>query len=338
KYGYRMPAEWELHEGIWLAWPYREETFPRLQDVAVTYTRMIHAIHLHERVHLLVRHAPMEAHVSTVLQNAGVRMDRVDLHMTDYADVWLRDSGPTFVINRREKKLALVGWKFNAWGEKYSELVRDEAIPIRLKEMLGLPLFKPGIILEGGSIDVNGRGVVMTTEQCLLNPNRNPTMSRREIERYLQEYLGMEQVLWLQEGIAGDDTDGHIDDIARFADPKTILCAVEEDRGDENFSNLQGNLHILQKARDQEGNPFRIIPVPMPDHIERDTRLPASYLNFYIGNQVVLVPVFGVENDARALDIISKAFPKRDVVGIDCQALVQGLGTLHCVSQQQPVI
>jgi agmatine deiminase len=231
----------------------------------------------------------------------------------------------------------MVGWKFNAWGEKYIELIRDSAIPSLLQKHLGFPLFEPGIVLEGGSIEVNGNGVVITTEQCLLHPSRNPNLSREELGQYLREYLGISTVLWLGEGIAGDDTDGHIDDVARFADPTTILCAVEEDVTDENFRPLQDNVLRLQQARSPNGDPFRIVPVPMPDRIEDpEGRLPASYLNFYTGNQVVLVPQFGSPRDILARQVIGKAFPGRSVVGIDCRQLVEGMGTLHCVTQQQP--
>ncbi|MDD1677949.1 MAG: agmatine deiminase family protein [Methanomicrobiales archaeon] len=337
KYGYTMPAEWEAHEAVWLAWPHSRDTFPHLEEVEATYVQMIQALRRSERVELLVPDDELETAVRPRLGPGDASDASLEITVTPYADVWFRDYGPTFVVNREDHSLAMVGWKFNAWGEKYTALMQDTVIPSVLQRKLHLPLCEPGIVLEGGSIDVNGLGVVMTTEQCLLHPNRNPTLSRKELERYMREYLGTTVVLWLREGIAGDDTDGHIDDIARFVDPATILCASEEDPMDENFALLQENLRILQMARDQKGDPFRIIPVPMPGRRE-DTggRLPASYLNFYTGNRVVLVPQFGDTRDRQAREILATAFPGRSVIGIDCRALVEGMGTLHCVTQQQP--
>jgi agmatine deiminase len=339
KQGFAMPAEWEAHAGVWLAWPHNRVTFPHLEEVETTYIQMIRTLRQSEKVNLLVPDYRMKAQVLVLLGPNDPKDEPISITVVPYADVWFRDYGPTFVSNRERQRLAMVGWKFNAWGEKYTDLIQDDTIPSRLKEQLGIPLFEPGIVLEGGSIEVNGKGMVMTTEQCLLHPNRNPTLSRQELERYLGEYLGVTTVLWLGEGIAGDDTDGHIDDIARFADPITILCAVEEDAADENFRPLQENLSRLRQARTPEGAPFRIIPVPMPHRIDdAGSRLPASYLNFYIGNRVVLVPQFGDPRDVQAREIVGNAFPDRSVVGIDCRRLVEGMGTLHCVTQQQPQV
>jgi agmatine deiminase len=337
KYGYVMPAEWELHDAVWLAWPYNRDTFPHLEEVETTYAQIIQALRQSERVMLLVPNADLEKRIWESLELNNPVGEPVKTVIAPYTDVWFRDYGPTFVINREERTSALVGWKFNAWGEKYTELMRDTVIPTLLQEKLRLPLFEPGIVLEGGSIEVDGRGTVMTTEQCLLNPNRNPTLSRKELERYLQEYLGVTTVLWLKEGIAGDDTDGHIDDIARFADTGTILCAVEEDTRDENFRPLQENLTRLRHARKTDGDPYRIIPVPMPPRMDDgEGRLPASYLNFYIGNRIVLVPQFGDPRDEQARIMLGNVFPGRRVTGIDCRWLVEGMGTLHCITQQQP--
>jgi agmatine deiminase len=248
-------------------------------------------------------------------------------------DAWIRDYGPTFVINRERREIAMVKWIFNAWGEKYDDLLDDNRIPSEINEMLRLPVFEPGIVLEGGSIEVNGNGTVLTTEQCLLNKNRNPRLSQPEIQEYLREYLNVQQVLWLKEGIVGDDTDGHIDDIARFVDEKTVVCAVEEDRSDQNYDVLQDNYERLR------GMVPNVIPLPMPGYVgERDGRLPASYANFYIGNHAVVVPIFGHSNDARALNIIRQCFPGRRVVGVHATAMVHGLGTIHCCSQQEPRI
>lgn len=337
KSGYTMPAEWEPHDAVWLAWPYNRNTFPHLKEVERTYIQMIQALQLSEKVMLLVPDDQFVLRVRELLEPNEFGGNPVVTSVIPYVDIWLRDSGPMFLVNRTENASALVGWKFNAWGEKYSELMKDAIIPTLLQKKLQLPLFEPGIVLEGGSIDVNGKGTVMTTEGCLLHPNRNPKISKQELERYLQEYLGVTTVIWLGEGIAGDDTDGHIDDIARFADPVSILCAVEEDEMDENYQPLKDNIERLRHARDSNGEPFRIIPVPMPSRVEgAEGRLPASYLNFYIGNRIVLVPQFGDPRDAQAREILGNAFPTRSVIGIDCRHMVEGMGTLHCVTQQQP--
>lgn len=238
---------------------------------------------------------------------------------------------------RNKKNLAMVHWIFNAWGGKYEELAKDTKIPEIMNEKLALRCFKPGIVLEGGSIDVNGKGTLLTTEQCLLNKNRNPSLSKEQIGAYLKDYLGVSHIIWLKEGIVGDDTDGHVDDIARFVDPTTVLCAYEEDEDDENHAPLKENYELLLKSKDQDGNDLKIIKLPMPGFVgDEKGRLPASYANFYIGNKAVLVPVFGHENDKKALAIIQKAFPGRKAVGINCADLLHGLGTIHCISQQQP--
>lgn len=232
----------------------------------------------------------------------------------------------------------MVAWNFNAWGGKYCELMGDVKIPCHIARDLGIRCFRPGIVLEGGSIDVNGSGTLMTTEQCLLNPNRNPHMSRWDMEFYLREYLGVRKIIWLRRGIAGDDTDGHVDDVARFVSPRRVVLAFEEDKDDENHEPLRENYEILKHETDQDGNPLEVIRLPMPGYVGDEERLPASYANFYIGNRAVLVPVFGHRNDARALSIIGALFPDRKVVGIDALAMVYGLGTIHCVTQQQPAV
>ncbi|RXE57205.1 peptidyl-arginine deiminase [Methanoculleus taiwanensis] len=334
--GYAMPAEWERHDAIWLSWPHDTESFPDLAAVEASYVSLIAAIHRDEAVNLLVTGAEMKGRVAALLQAAGVAGDRISFYATPYADVWFRDYGPTFVVNREERRIALVNWTFNAWGGKYDELLRDDGIPLVINRELNLPVFTPGIVMEGGSIEVNGKGTVLTTQQCLLNRNRNPHLSRTELEGYLRDYLGIRHVIWLKDGIAGDDTDGHIDDIARFVNPTTVLCALEDDETDENYALLRENYEILKASTDQDGNPLTVVPLPMPGRVGGERRLPASYTNFYIGNNTVLVPVFGHRNDERALAVIRGVFPDREVVGIDCTAMVHGLGTLHCISQQQP--
>ncbi|MCJ7443190.1 MAG: agmatine deiminase family protein [Methanotrichaceae archaeon] len=337
-HGYHMPAEWEKHDAIWLSWPYNLDSFPQIEEVEKTYITIIKAICESEMVNLLVKDEMMQAEVIKMLAKSKITLKRIRFHLGDYADVWFRDYGPTFLVDESRKKLAMVNWMFNAWGEKYPELINDNRIPSFMNEDLNLKCFKPDLILEGGSIDVNGNGTVLTTEQCLLNKNRNPGISKNEIEAYLREYLGITKVIWLNQGIVGDDTDGHVDDIARFASPTTVFCAYEQDREDENYSMLKENYEILNSEVDQDGNRLKVIKLPMPGFIGRNGRLPASYANFYIGNESVLVPVFEHDNDQTALKIIQEIFPNRRVVGINCIELVQGLGTIHCISLQQPSI
>ncbi len=336
--GYHMPAEWEPHDAVWLSWPHDRETFPDLAAVELAYVEIIARLQRSETVNLLVTGERMRTRVEAMLGEEGVDVEGVRFHIVDYADVWFRDYGPTFVVNPATESLAMVHWTFNAWGGKYPELKGDTRIPLLINRDLDLPVFTPGIVMEGGSIEVNGRGTVITTEACLLNPNRNPDLSREEIEAYLEAYLGADHVIWLKQGIAGDDTDGHVDDIARFVNPTTVLCALEENEDDVNYQVLKENYAILKASTDQDGNPLTVIPLPMPGVVGGEERLPASYANFYIGNTVVLVPVFGRPNDEIALTRIQQVFPDREVVGIHCTAMVRGFGAIHCISQQQPSV
>jgi agmatine deiminase len=266
-----------------------------------------------------------------------VELARVRFHLHDYADIWFRDYGPSFVVNRDAKQLAMTKWTFNAWGNKYETLRKDGGVPHFMNETMQLPMFERGIVMEGGSFEVNGCGTLMTTEQCLLHPNRNPKLSKAEIEQYLSDSLGVRHFIWLKEGIAGDDTDGHIDDIARFVNPTTVLCARQPEESDTDHGVLEENFRLLEAATDQDGKKLRVISMPVPDWVGDDEgRLPASYANFYIGNTKVLVPLFDTENDAAALEVIQSVFPDRKVVGINAKYLVYGLGTFHCMSQQQP--
>lgn len=338
KLGYYMPAEWERHDAIWLSWPHDPITFPdRVEKAENTYVEIIHAIMDSENVNLFVRDDSMQKRAERLFKKDGVNPDSIIFHKYDYADVWFRDYGPIFLINKNSGRLAMTHWIFNAWGGKYETLMKDTNIPEFINQKMGLPCFKPGIVLEGGSIDVNGIGILLTTEQCLLNKNRNPNLTKSEIEDYLKEYLGVSQIIWLKNGIEGDDTDGHIDDIARFVNPETVLCVYEEDKNDENHPILHENYEILLNSKNNEGNGLNVIKLPTPGYIgDEEGRLPASYANFYIGNKVVLVPVFGHKNDKEALEIIQRQFPNRRVIGIDSSNLVYGLGTIHCISQQQP--
>jgi agmatine deiminase len=359
-----MPAEWHRHTATWLTWPKDPETWPgRLPQVEEIFLRIMAALAPHETVNLLVDDEEAEASVRRRFPFPGA--ENIRCHQIPTVDSWIRDYGPNFLVldklkfvaNARaaspgatDDKLEFVGqglayndWIFNAWGNKYEELKKDNSIPARLESLLDVPRFEPGIVMEGGSIEVNGAGCVIATEQCLLNPNRNSHLSRGEIEQYLKSYLGVEKVLWLGEGIVGDDTDGHIDDIARFVAPDVIVCALEEDPEDANYKLLQDNLRRLRTMTDVQGRLFEIVTLPMPGVVggastaARDLdRLPASYANFYIANNVVLAPIFGHANDARALETLQSLFRDRRVVGINCEPLVWGMGTIHCVTQQQP--
>ncbi len=344
KLGYVMPAEWERHDATWLAWPHDPETFPRrVKRVEKIYLEMIEALHRGEKVCLFVRDPKTKARVTELLRQRRINLESIDLHVWDYADVWFRDYGPIFLVNKNKGGMAIVHWIFNAWGEKYKDLIRDTQIPYIISREMKLAYCRPGMVLEGGAVDVNGEGTLMTTEQCLFHEGRNPYLSKSDIESYLKDYLGASHIIWLKSGIAGDDTDGHIDNLARFVNPRTVLCAYEENEKDENYSVLVDNYHTLLGSKDQDGNKLNVIKMPMPNPILRvvrgkKMRLPASYLNFYIANKVVLVPIFGDEKDNLALRIIRGQFPQRRVIGINCTDLLYGLGTVHCVTQQQPAI
>ena len=342
--GYFMPAEWERHDGTWMSWPYDSETFPnRVKKIESVYVKMILALSKNEIVNLFVTDLKMKEKVKKILKQKGVDLHKIKFHVWNYVDVWFRDYGPVFVLNKEKKQIAFVRWIFNAWGEKYKELMHDTQIPDVINDRLQLNNFRPGIVLEGGSVDVNGKGTILTTEQCLLNKNRNPHLSKAEIEKYLSSYFGGTNAIWLKGGVAGDDTDGHIDNLARFANPRTVLCAFEEDKSDENHGILKQNYEILLESTDQDGKKLKIIKMPMPPVIlstvrGEKTRLPASYLNFYVANKVVLVPTYEHKNDKLAQKIIQKVFPGRKVVGIDCRDLIYGMGAIHCVVQQQPSV
>lgn len=339
--GFYMPAEWHPHTATWLTWPKDPVTWPdRVPQVQEIYLQMLEALTPSEIVNLLIDDQETE---DVVRQRCNFESaSNIRFHQIETVDSWIRDYGPNFLINKNGE-LAFNDWIFNAWGDKYEDLKKDDRIPEFLGRQLKVHRFEPGIVMEGGSIEVNGNGCVLTTEQCLLNKNRNPQLSREQVEQYLKDYLGVVKVLWLNEGIVGDDTDGHIDDIARFVSPDTIVTVVEEDPSDANYELLQDNLHRLQTMTDSNDNPFKIVTLPMPGIVggeSTDTRnldrLPASYANFLIANNVVLAPVFGHANDNRAVETLQQVFTDRKVVPINCEPLVWGMGTIHCVSQQQP--
>jgi agmatine deiminase len=366
--GYRMPAEWEPHRATWLTWPRRDGiSFPgRFDTIPQYWVRMVELLSAHEEVHINAFDAEHETEIRQRLGGSrGLEHDRVFLHRFPAYEPWCRDHGPIFVtrdaaatahstttltslpfapggtssIGRAPSlELAVVDWGYNAWGGKYPPYDLDDAVPQHVARYLGVPLFQPAMVLEGGSIDVNGRGTLLTTEACLLNPNRNPHLTRDQIEQTLRDYLGVAKILWLGDGIAGDDTDGHIDDLARFVNTTTVVTVVEDDPADANFKPLQDNLRRLRGMTDQDGQPLKLVTLPMPRPLYHEgQRLPACYANFYIGNSVVLVPTFDDPNDEPALATLQTLFPDRRVAGIAAIDLIWGLGAFHCVTQQQPI-
>jgi len=340
-HGWRMPAEWEPHAATWLSWPHDPLTFPgRVEAAEDCYRQMIRALASGERVNLLVKDDETHGRVADWLR--AERLKNVVLWDIPPADVWFRDYGPIFVKRDVEgttrAEVAATKWTFNAWGDKYDSLLPDTNIPWALQPHLGMPFFETGLVMEGGSLEVNGCGTLMTSEQCLLNENRNPDLGKEQIEQALADHLGVRHFLWLGDGIEADDTDGHIDDIARFVAPRRVVAVCEDDEEDANFTPLADNLARLRKMTDQDGQPLEIIELPTPGWFGDDEgRLPASYANFYIGNRVVLLPTFGHANDAKATDIVQRLFPTRTVVPIYAGDLVYGMGTFHCVTQQQPL-
>jgi agmatine deiminase len=336
--GFRMPAEWERQEAVWLSWPHKRSTWPGgFRPIPSIFAVVAAEISRREKVRINLA-APQQARARALVARAGAEMGRVEFfdHPTD--DAWCRDHGPIFVRRPGSGEVAVTDWRFNSWGGKYPPFERDNRIPALVARALGLRRFANRMVLEGGSIDVNGTGLLLTTEACLLNPNRNPGRGRAEIERQLRDYLGVEKVLWLGEGIAGDDTDGHVDDLARFFGATGIVAAVAPAPRDPNHRALSENLERLRSLRTPGGRRFRIVQLPMPAPIRRQGRLlPASYANFLIINGAVLMPAFRQpRRDREAAEVLASCFPGRQVVPIDCLELVWGLGTLHCISQQQP--
>ena len=353
--GYRMPAEWEPHAATWLAWPHNAEDWPgKFGPIPWVYVEIVRALARAERVEILVGGKKAERRAAAMLDRAGVDLAQVGFHKARTDRVWLRDSGPSFVVRPTDPAdpggLGLVHWHFNAWA-KYDNYQHDRHVPRAINKVLSdherwKPRVDPGdggkpirVVLEGGSIDVNGRGTVLTTEECLLSDvqARNPKLTRAQVEGALADHLGTTHVVWLDKGIVGDDTHGHVDDLARFVDPNTIVTVVEHDADDANYQILRDNLDRLHAAVDQDGKPFRVVELPMPRPLVFEgQRLPASYANFYIANGLVLVPTFNDPADRVALNTLAEVFPDREVVGIHAVDLVWGLGTLHCLTQQQP--
>ena len=336
--GYRMPAEWEPHAATWLSWPRRTGiSFPGAYDrVLPTFREMVAALVTSEPVCINVMNGAHEAEARAALE--GVAMERVTFYTIPTNEPWCRDHGPIFLTRKQQPQLAVIDWGHNAWGGKYPPFDLDDVVPTRVAQALGLPVYDGGMILEGGSIDVNGTGALLTTESCLLNENRNPGMTREQIEQRMRDFLGVQDIFWLSRGTEGDDTDGHIDNLARFVNERTVLAIVEEDESSANYEPLQENLARLREIR-IGGEPLEIVLLPTSAKMEReDLVLPASYANFYIANEVVLVPTYNDANDAAAIATIQSAFPSRRVTPIDCGELIWGLGAFHCLTQQQPAV
>ncbi|HXB62698.1 MAG TPA: agmatine deiminase family protein [Acidobacteriaceae bacterium] len=345
--GYRMPAEWGAHASTWIAWPHNAEDWPgKFQPIPWVYAEIVRHLSGVEDVHILISGDAEEKRATNILKRAGANLARLHFHAWETDRVWLRDSGPIFVKNA-EGKIALTDWKFNAWA-KYKNWLRDDRIPVHVANHYEMHAFQPHVhhegcphrlVLEGGSIDVNGVGDLLTTEECLLSEvqQRNPGISKAQMEMAFSEYLGIDRVIWLNRGCAGDDTHGHVDDIARFVGENTIAACFEENIHDENHLPLAENLERLHAARNRHGKPFKIVQLPMPAPVVFEgQRLPASYANFYIANGLVLMPTFNDANDRHALNILAEQFPTRKIVGIHCGDFIWGLGAIHCMTQQEP--
>ncbi len=338
-----MPAEWEPHQATWLAWPHEKGDWPgKFAPIPWVYGEIVRRLARVERVRILVNDAEAQQSVQHVLRKCGADLDAVEFFRAPTNRSWTRDYGPIFVKNGRGE-IALTNWQFNGWA-KYNNWKKDDGVTAKLAPKLKLPAWEPThngrrVVLEGGSIDVNGRGTLLATEECLLSrvQARNPGLGREELQQVFRDYLGATHVLWLKNGIAGDDTHGHVDDLARFVGPATVVAAIEEDKSDANYEPLRENVALLREMKAQDGRPLRVETLPMPEPVYFDgQRLPASYANFYIANRLVLVPTFNDPNDRLALDTLAGLFPGREVVGIASRDLVLGLGTLHCMTQQQP--
>jgi agmatine deiminase len=351
--GYRLPAEWEPHEATWLSWPHKEASWPgKIDRIFPVYAQMVAALARSETVHINVNNAEMEAAACRVLEQAGGGTgagSNISFHRFPTNDAWCRDHGAIFLTRRNDTRLAgesspsaarlATDWDYNAWGDKYPPYDLDNLIPAKMADLLGTPSKKGEMVLEGGSIDSNGAGLLLTTESCLLNPNRNPHLTRVQIEARLVEFLGVEKILWLGDGIVGDDTDGHIDDITRFVGNRVVVTAIEEDPADENYKPLRDNLRRLESMSDLDSRPLEIVTIPMPPPVVHEgQRLPASYANFYIANTIVLLPTYHHPNDERARATLATLFPTREIIGLDCTDIIWGLGAFHCLTQQVPAV
>lgn len=341
EYGYYFPAEFAPHEATWLSWPHKEATWPgKIDAIYPSYCQFIKYLTLSEKVRINVSNDAMKIVAIQHLEKAGVAVAGVEFFMHPTNDAWCRDHGPAFLINpAADIKKIIVDWRYNAWGNKYPPYDLDDVIPTLIGNHFSIPVYNPGIVMEGGSVEFNGKGSLLTSTACLLNQNRNPALNQSRIENFLYDFYGVEQVLWVDEGIVGDDTDGHIDDTVRFINEDTVITVIEENKEDANYALLQTNLKQLKVMRLLNGKQLNIIELPMPDEIIYEgQRLPASYANFYISNGHVIVPTFRSRKDEKAIRIIAACFPDREVVGIDSTDIIWGLGSFHCLSQQEPLV
>lgn len=338
--GYYFPAEFAKHEAIWLSWPHKEASWPgKIDEIYPYYCAFIKEVSKSEIVRINVANEAMKKFATDHLKKASADLSRIEFYFNPTNDAWCRDHGPAFLINPSDKTKVIVDWNYNAWGNKYPPYDLDDVVPTLIGNHFKLPVFNPGIVMEGGSVEFNGKGTILTSKACLLNKNRNPHLNREQIEKYLYDYYGAEQILWVDEGIVGDDTDGHIDDTVRFVNEDTVLSVIETDKQDENYELLQDNLQQLKKMRLLNDKQLNIVELPMPDAvIYENQRLPASYANFYIANHAVIVPTFRCKKDDEALQIIQSCFKDREIVGIDSTDIIWGLGSFHCLSQQEPAI
>jgi agmatine deiminase len=338
--GYHFPAEFAKHSATWLSWPHKEASWPgKIDTIYPVYAEFIKRVAEGEKVNINVLNEAMKQKAWGYLQKAGADLSQVEFFFHPTNDAWCRDHGPAFLINPKEKKKMIVDWGYNAWGGKYPPFDLDDVIPTLIATHYNIPVVHPGIVMEGGSVEFNGRGTLLTTKACLLNPNRNPHLNQAQIEKYLINYYGVNHILWLGDGIVGDDTDGHIDDLTRFVNEDTVVTIVESNKQDDNYDLLQENLKELKKLRLENGKQMNIVELPMPAAVVyEDMRLPASYANFYISNRYVVVPTFRDKNDDRALDILQQCFSDRKVLGLDSTDIIWGLGSFHCLSQQEPAI
>lgn len=333
--GFRMPAEWEPHAATWLSWPHNRDTWPDdFEAVEQSWATLARTIAAAEPVRIVAA-AALHARISRILPGAS----NISLVNVATDDAWIRDYGPTFLVDDSCHQIAAVDWRFDAWGKKYSPCDADDAVVTRLTKALGCERFPSEWVIEGGALEVNGQGTLIATRDCLLDPRRNPNVSPSRLEKHLARYLAIRNIVWLSGALAGDDTDGHVDQVARFVNPTTIVCAAETNRRDANYEALSRNRRVLESARDQKGKRFRIVPLPMPKPVfHGSVRLPASYANFYIANGLVVVPAFDDPMDLVARQILDEQFPDRRAVSVPSRLIVRGLGAVHCITSQQPMV
>jgi agmatine deiminase len=339
--GYYFPAEFAKHFATWLSWPHKEASWPgKIETIFPVYAQFIKLVAEGERVHINVVDEKMKEKALSHLHKVNADLKNIQFFIHPTNDAWCRDHGPAFLVNPiAEQKKVIVDWGYNAWGGKYPPFDLDDNIPTLIAKHYDMPVWYPGIVMEGGSVEFNGKGTLITTTSCLLNENRNPHLNQKQIEEFLCSYYGVTNILWLGDGIVGDDTDGHIDDLTRFVNEDTVVTVVESDKTDDNYKPLQENLELLKKLRLENGKQMNIVELPMPAAlVYDDMRLPTSYANFYIANNYVVVPTFRDKNDDKALTILQDCFKDRKVVGLDSVDIIWGLGSFHCLSQQEPAI